>query len=331
MAIYLPQGGIELNQQVILGYWDGGNLFALVDTTGDETKINSNYCFERATLQDMPYATLAQNTVKRAAVFELQGTRDALQLQELKPYSGAWLSGEQNGGEMYIAARSTERVSLLLLQSAYQEWNDPVVLLAGVRYQVWTIEEDGSNLLVNFAIREQSGEITGWSSSCIAMPLSYYYGCGSGGCYFTEQVNDTLLLSYCSLLGIVGVESCTFVEGPGWTDADDAVTAHVYNYCTAGKNCQTNCKAPCPESNQECLYNGDTFICKATLNSLFSGEWWKETWFIIVVVGVLLLLLSVLIAAIYSRRQKKNEEGGSGTNQGRKYEGVQPTSPSSER
>ncbi len=308
MAIYLPQGGVELGQQILLGYWDGVNLYSLIYRSGEDGFTYEGYALQPCFIPGTGELMLELYTTE-TAVFTLGGSREAMLLQQVEPVEEGWLGGVRNQEGMVVAYNSKVSVALLPLQSAYQEWNDPTVLLAGVNYQWWYDISSDEQIPLSFPLLDRDGALIRWVNTCLVMPLSYYYGCSTnGGCYYSQSVNSLLKLSYCSLNGRLGVGNCTSVDEPGWTDPDDAAAGHVYVYCSSGKYCQTNCKAPCPEKKQECLYNGTTFICKATVDSIFSGEWWKEPWFIASVAALILVLVVVLVALIYNKKQKRKIE-----------------------
>ncbi len=304
MSLYFPEGPISNGDTVMLGYWSGVDLYILVDSSGD-VDSTQDYIYENAIVDNPTIASLSQTVMSRAAQFKVQGTTDSLSFEEIQPKSGSYLGWKIIAG-VVTPVKSSTTVNLIPSQFSYQPWNPPTVLLAGVKYDLNVdITGDGTYSPIVMPV---SGNPTVTSvTSNIMIPLTYYYDCGSGSCYESNYATNATLVSYCSLRGTIGVEKCTSVAGPAWTTVDDATTAHVYSYCPAGKYCQTNCKAPCPNDNQECTYNGTTFICKTTLDSIFSGSWWTDTWFILLVGGIVLIVLIVVISIAYVKSKRKKE------------------------
>lgn len=315
MALFFPEGPVESGQTIMMGHWDGVNLYILVDTTRDEDyTAGMDYVFERVNASGSTVATLSQTTMSRAVHFQIEGTRQALTFREVFPYPGGWLGSIPGPFDNAIAARSTSSVRFKASQDIYREWDPPAVLLAGARYTLEVTTTEGVLLPLSFIVSTGGPYVT----SSIVLPLTYYHSCNSTSCDESNSDVSAVLTAYCSLRGTVGIQGCESVDGPAWTTVEDAVTAHVYTYCAIDTYCQDTCKSPC-ENGETCTYDGSKYTCGSGGESIFSGEWWGETWFIVVMVGLALIILIVVVTVSYVKvKQKREREAGLSTGEDRK-------------
>lgn len=310
MAVYFPEGPVDVGDTISLGYWDGQNLFVLVDNTKDPDYLKGqDFIFMNPISATSTSITLSVSVMSKLAQFSVGGNLNSLSLKELAPNAGAYLSYTERADGTFVASRSTSDTLLMAYQSTYQNWNSPTVFLGGARYTIQTgpaASTPGSSMFFYL-----DGEDEPQNIAPLIMPLIYYHACSGSSCYESTTTSNAVLVAYCSLQGTVGVGNCTNIDGPAWTDIDDAAAGHVYNYCSSGVQCQTNCKAPCPDSNDSCTWDGTTFVCKLDGGSIFEGDWWTDPWFIALMIGLGLIIIIGIIVAVYVGKKKKEQKSAS--------------------
>jgi hypothetical protein len=308
MALFFPEGPINVGDKVVMGWWSGKDLYVLTDISGIKNNpYPTNYILENAIQVGSDGSVTVPDTVKgRLNIFQVGGTQSDFTLTEVFPGVG-WLGITTTPTAIYFNKNPNVSTSFSATQADYYDWGGPTVFLAGAAY---TVTRSGSKDIVNTYLLNNDKKKTASLVKIgpIFIPVVFYNGCTNTGepfgigatCQQTTDPYNAILDAYCGLTNQTGVGPCQGTPGAAWTTTQDAIDGVPYVYCPASVNaCQPNCKAPCPNGYDYCQWTGSNFECKFNPNDLFNGEWWKQPWFIIsvVVFVILVFILIVLLTA----------------------------------
>lgn len=223
-------------------------------------------------------------------VFTVSGTTESMTFTDTANGGGLAMDGS-------TLINSFRLDSFKMVQTSYQPWNPPDVLLSRVYYSLLT--SDGSTIVI------PGDDFPTNTNNILCLAITWYVNLG--GCVAINNPVDTMLEWEC--VASPGNQSCNGVQiSPGgWTDPDDCQSQAVYTYCLKGTNCgNTKCKGPCT-NHQLCKYNSNNqdFVC-----GFNPSEWWRSQAFIYGMIGVgvfILLLVIGFIAFIVYERRKENK------------------------
>lgn len=279
---------IQDGDPVILVYLEDQEFYVLADLTNDPQSENPVLTLVPAyqdteSLSPSPWVILT-------ALFHISGATSSVQLAESNPNSGAYLAGKDQ-----VLSLSDSATSLTAKQDNYQEWGPPEILLSCVSYNFYTDTSSQDPLQV-YILRAGETSSTLITTPLIAVSTISYYGCNGETCDVANTISQALKIAYCNILKSPPNACLPIIQS--WTTTSDAGQGKVYNYCSSGTNCSSNCKGPCTKTNYECLYDGQSFVCKFSIWDLFSGQWWKKPWFL-VLIGLSLVIGAIFLIAVY--------------------------------
>jgi hypothetical protein len=136
-------------------------------------------------------------------------------------------------------------------QTHVQDWTNPPALLTGVPY---TISASGGNSL---AFLFDDGSATGAIRDIQPYFVSTvsYFGCTSSTINtISNDTNQTLQLSYCSIVQGLNTDLCPGLPAAAYTSSGDCVNGFPYAYCPVGQFCSGKCKSTCQDTGFECVY-----------------------------------------------------------------------------
>ena len=283
---YIITGPISYGSRVIIIARFGGELYALNSYTDKNNKVQVFLDSNVIPLFGDP-STLP--------VFLLGGSTPNIQLNS----TGIGGLGYDGNNDAILQADG----AFLSPSSTYASWGGNNPLLASIPYSLLT----PSNAKVIFNLGDSSSgtpKMTGTTTDIVFMPIVWYFGCsGSQPGLENSDAGQTIQAAYCGTTN--DPSNCTSVQTQGWSTLQGCEEGVVYAYCTSGNYCSKACWGPCQSQYDECTYDPSTGggICAFDINDLFSGSWWKSTWFLSTS-GILLAIIVLIVLVLYFKSQR---------------------------
>lgn len=231
--------------------------------------------------------------IEGVGIFTASGTTDNITIKDSANGGGLAMDGNE-------LVNSFTPQSFKMIQSAYQPWNPPDLLLSRVIYSLYT--SDGKQIVIPTF---EEGSIL--ADSIFAIPVTWHFNQGSPGsnCLVVKEASVAIEEWECT--AAPNNKSCNSFAPVkfGWTNFPDCEDGIAYQYCSSGTNCgDTSCKGPCT-NKKVCDYDSGDKLYNCGNDP---SDWWKSGWFIGTIVGVgAFILIMIITIAVYHSRQNKKE------------------------
>ena len=92
----------------------------------------------------------------------------------------------------------------------------------------------------------------------------------------------------------------------GFTNLPDCQVGVRYSYCPPDTDCGPNCRGPCANGDQECLFNDQTKQFECSTPPAQDKPFWKQAWFIVVVIIAAIFLAMIILFFIITLEKKED-------------------------